>query len=293
MPGNDVPLRGETHMGASLPRWQLVSTVTIAVLSVVSTLLGLVRPGHYPPELLPQFYVQDLVVLVVGVPALLLGLWYATRGSLRGRVVWLGALAYTSYMWASVGLQLPFNRFFLGYVVLFSLSLFTFVAGTVGVDANTLRRALAPHLAERVYAASLLLIACGLASLWLAELVPATRSGVPPLLVEEVGPQALVSHFVDLSVVVPALIVAGGWLWRRHPWGYVFAGVALVFGALLAPTVTGTTLVLVIDGSVTVPPVALVFTVLPAAVATVLAVTYLLAIPGSGPLAADERTRPT
>jgi hypothetical protein len=41
------------------------------------------------------------------------------------------------------------------------------------------------------------------------------------------------------------------------------------------------------------PPVALVFTVLPAAVATVLAVTYLLAIPGSGPPATDERTQPT
>ncbi|WP_318569016.1 hypothetical protein [Salinigranum marinum] len=85
-------------MGASISRWQLVSTVTIVVLSIGSTLLGLFRPGHYPPELLPQFYVQDLVVLVVGVPALILGLWYTTRGSLRGRVAFLGALAYMSYM---------------------------------------------------------------------------------------------------------------------------------------------------------------------------------------------------
>ncbi|WP_318569017.1 hypothetical protein [Salinigranum marinum] len=101
------------------------------------------------------------------------------------------------------------------------------------------------------------------------------------------------SHFVDLGVVVPALIVASGLLWRRRPWGYVFAGVALVFGALLAPTITGITIVLLVGGSVTVPPVALVFTVLPAAVATVLAVTYLLAIPGSDSPATDERTQPT
>jgi hypothetical protein len=293
MSGNGVPVIGETHMAASLPRWHLVSTATIVVLSIGSTLLGLFRPGHYPPELLPQFYVQDLVVLVVGVPALILGRWYTTRGSLRGRVVWLGALAYTSYVWASVGLQVPFNRFFLGYLLLFSLSLFTFVAGMVGIDANMVRRGLAPRLSERVYAAFLLLIAVGLASLWLAELVPATLSGVPPPLVAEIGPQALVSHFVDSGVVVPALIGVSGLLWRRRPWGYVFAGVALVFGALLAPTITGTTVALVVGGSVTVPPVALALTVLPAAVATVLAVTYLLAIPGSGPSTADERTHST
>jgi hypothetical protein len=43
------------------------------------------------------------------------------------------------------------------------------------------------------------------------------------------------------------------------------------------------TIVLLVGGSVTVPPVALALTVVPAAVATVLAVAYLLAIPGSGP----------
>jgi hypothetical protein len=126
-----------------------------------------------------------------------------------------------------------------------------------------------------------------------ARFESATLSGVPPLLVGEIGPQTLVSHFVDLGVVVPALIVAGGWLWRRCPWGDIFAGVALVFDALLAPTITGMTIVSLVGGSVTVPPVALAFTVLPAAIATVLAVTYLLAIPGSGLPAADERTQPT
>jgi hypothetical protein len=280
-------------VGTSVPRWQQVSTVAIVVLSVVSTLLGLVRPGQYPSELLPQFYVQDLVVLGVGVPALALGLRYTGRDSLRGRLVWLGALAYMSYMWASIGLQVPFNRFFLGYVLLFGLSLFTFVAGVVGTDEDAVRLALESRLSERVYGVFLSVIAVGLAALWLAELVPATLSGNPPLLVDEVGSQALVSHFVDLSVVVPALVVAGGWLWLRRPWGYVFAGIALVFGALLAPTITGMTVVLLMGGAVTVPPVAVVFTVLPAVVAAVLAVTYLRSIPGSGAPSADERSRPT
>jgi len=41
---------------------------------------------------------------------LLGGLWYARAGSLRGRIVWLGALAYMAYMWASTGLAATYVR---------------------------------------------------------------------------------------------------------------------------------------------------------------------------------------
>lgn len=270
-------------MTTSIRRWQIYSTVTIAVLSAVSALLGLFRRGHYPPELLPQFYVQDALLLVTGVPVLVVGLWFALRGSLRARVVWLGALAYMAYMWASVGLQVPFNQFFLGYVVLFALSLFTLVGGALTVDAEAVRRSLGGRISERVYAGFLLVIAAGLAVLWLAELVPATLSGTPPQLVEDVGPQSLASHFIDLSVVVPALAVSAVLLWRGRPWGYVLGGVGLVFGAVLAPTLTATTLAIAMEGEVSLPTVAVVFTVLPAVVAAALAVTYVRTIDdGSG-----------
>ena len=277
----------------SIPRWQRVSTIAIAVLTAVSSALGLLRPNHYPPELLPQFYVQDAIVLVLAVPVLVAGLWFALRGSLRGRVVWVGTLAYMTYVWASMGLQVPFNRFFLGYVALFVLSLFTFVGATLDLDATAVRRAVEGRISERRYAAFLLVIAAGLAVLWLAELVPATLTGDPPLLVEEQGPMALVSHFVDLSVVVPALTVVGVWLWRRRTWGYALAGVSLVFGGLIAPTITATTVAILLTGGQTVPVVATVFTVVPAVVAAVLAVLYLRAMPRSGRVGHQDEPGPT
>lgn len=277
---------------STLRRWHVYSTIGIVVLTTVSSLLGLFRTGHYPPELLPAFYVQDALLVLVGVPALALGLRYAMAGSLRGRIVWLGALAYVTYLWLSIGLQVPFNRFFLGYVVLFALSLFTFVGGTATVDANAVRRSVADRLSERVYAAVLLVIALGLAILWLAELVPATVTGTAPPLVAEVGPQALVSHFVDLAVVVPALVIAAGWLRRGRPWGYVFAGVGLVFGALLAPTIAGMTIVLVLTGEVTVPFVALVFTMIPILLAALVAARYVSLISGHDRTASSDDGSP-
>lgn len=259
----------------NLRPWQVYSTLVIVVLAVVSSLLGLLRQGMYPPTLLPGFYVQDALMLLVGVPALGIGMLATRAGSTRGRLVWLGALAYMTYMWATIALQVTFNQFFLGYVVLFGLSVYTLIGGVRDTDPAAVEQTVAEDLSERVYGVFLWVIAVGLAALWLSELVPATVSGTPPLLVEEVGPQALASHFIDLSAVVPGLAIAGTLLWRRRARGYVYAGVGLVFGAVLAPTLAGMMVVTALEGTMTISTVAIVFTALPALLALGLAIMYL------------------
>jgi hypothetical protein len=275
-------------MSATPRRWQVRSTVAVLALSVVSTLLGLLRPGHYgvDPVQVRYYQVQDATILLVGVPVLAAGLWYATRGSLRGRVVWLGGLAYATYTWASVGLQAPYNEFFLGYVALFSLSLFAFVGGVVTTDPEPVRRALEGRVSTALYGGALLVIAVGLAVLWLADVVPALLAGTTPLIVEEAGRVALASHLLDLGIVVPSLLVAGVWLRRGRTWGYLLAGVALVLGATLAASISATTVVLLTGETITVSPVAAVFTFLPVLVSAVLAVRYVASMGG------DEREGP-
>lgn len=129
-----------------------------------------------------------------------------------------------------------------------------------------------------VYSGFLWVIALGIALLWLIDLVPPMFEGTPPTIVEELDEQATVSHAIDLAVVVPALTIAGYWLWQKRPWGYVFAGIVLLLGALLAPTITAMTVVLVLAGEITVPKTAIVFTLLPVVIAAALAIRYLLAI---------------
>ena len=269
-------------MTDSLHRWHVFSTITILVLSVVSSLLGLFRPGHYRGEqvLIPQYYAEDLVILVVAVPVLAVALWYAMDGSRPGRLVWLGALAYMTYMWSTTALQVAFNEFFLGYVALFALSLFTLVGGLVTTDATSLQRALEGRISRGLYSAILLFIAVALAALWLSDLVPPTIQGTTPTIVEEVGEQVTVSHVLDLGVVVPSLVIASGWLWQGRDWGYVCAGVLLVLGALLAPTLTAITVVQVAGDLLTVPGYVIVLTFVPSLVALVLAATYVRALAG-------------
>jgi hypothetical protein len=269
-------------MTQSLSRWHVLATVAILALSTISALLGLFRPGHYSdPAALAQLYqTQDLTILVVGVPVLTIGLWFAARGSLRGRLVWLGGLTYMTYIWASVGLQVWFNSFFLVYAALFGLSLFTLVSATATTDAGAVTAAVEGRVAETWYGGLLVVIGIGLAMLWLPEIVGALLAGTVPGVVAEAGQQAKISHFVDLAVVVPALVLSGVWLARHRPWGYVLAGVMLVFGATLGASITAMTVVIVGGDAISISPVEILLSVAPVALAAGLALRYLTAMDG-------------
>ncbi len=79
-------------MTRQLRRWHIVSTVTVLVLATGSSLLGLFRSGHYraSPGLVEAYQMQDLTILVVGIPVLATGVWYSVQGSPRGRIVLAG-----------------------------------------------------------------------------------------------------------------------------------------------------------------------------------------------------------
>jgi len=268
------------EMSSRPRRWQVYATAAVLVLAAVSSLVGLLRAGHYRAAagVVEAYRVQDAATLVVGLPVLALGLRSALRGSVRGRVVWLGGLAYMTYVWVSVAVQVPFNELFLVYVALFGLSLLTFVGGTVTTDADAVRRAVEGRLDAARYAAALAVVGLVLAALWLSDVVPPLLAGSTPRIVEEAGPQAMVTHVLDLGVVVPSILLAAAWLFRERPWGYVLAGVVSVLGATLAAPVGIATLVLVTGDDVTVSPVAALFTFLPLVASVTLAAVYLRSV---------------
>lgn len=264
-------------MTRQLRRWHIVSTVVILVLAAASSLLGLFRSGHYraPPELIEAYQMQDLSILVVGIPVLAVGLWYSVQGSLRGRIVWLGGLAYMTYMWASIAIQVPFNELFLVHIALFGLSLFTLVGGVVSTDDEGIRQPLEGHINVVLYSGALTVIGLGLGALWLSDIVPPLLSGTTPSLIEESGQQAMATHVIDLGVVVPSIFLSATWLYQGRTWGYVFAGVELVLGGTLAVPIGIMTLVFMTGDTVTISPIAAVFTFLPILVSALLAITYL------------------
>ena len=261
---------------SSPTRWEISASAAILGLATVSSLLGLVRDEHYVESAgeLMRIQAQDAVIVVVGVPVLGIGLWYATRGSVRGRIVWLGSLAFMAYMWTHYAFVVAYNEFFLGYIALFSLSVFTLLAGTVRTDATAVAVAVSDGLSERTYAGFLAFAAVGLAGMWLSDIVPSLATGDLPSGIAQFGAEAAHTYVIDLGVLVPALAISAIWLRRERPWGYVSSGVLLVFAALVAPTLTAITAVDLREGVAVTTPI-LVGTIVPPLIGALFAGTYL------------------
>jgi hypothetical protein len=208
----------------------LLLSALIVLLAVPVHVIGLAFPSIYrdPAVLLPQNLGTDLVTLVVGMPLLAGTAVAMRRGSLRARVLWLGALGYLVYGYSMYALAVRWNPLFLAYVALFGLSLFALIIGFAGTDAAAVRAALAGRAPVRAVVGYLAVVAAVVGVVWLAEEVRAIVTGTVPPTVQQFGTPTNMVHVLDLGVVLPAMVVAAVLLRRDRPWGYVLAGVLLV-----------------------------------------------------------------
>jgi len=240
------------HLSQLPQAYVLVSAVTL-VLTIVATTVGLLVPDFYRDAeiLLPQLYGQDLLTLVVAVPALAVSLYYAAAGSLRGYVAWLGVTGYLLYTYASYSFLTAFNELYLVYIALFGLTLFTVIGGLTRLDATALKDALGDH-SVRPYVLFQALLAVLVALMWLGDVGPAILAGTRPPSIADTNLPVPVIQSLDLGVVVPSFALSAYFLWQRRAWGYAFTGILLVKGTTLGLAVVAMIVFMLLDGQ-TVP----------------------------------------
>jgi hypothetical protein len=221
-------------------------SILIGLLLAVAAGVGLFVPGLYKQDTAfaaTAFRGTDLVSLAVAVPVLAGSLWLTSRGSRRALLVWLGALAYVAYTYL-YSFAIAWNRLFLVYVALLSLSMFTLVRALTVLDAEDLAGRFPDRTPIRVVGAFLWVIGGMLGLIELAQVVPALIAGQAPDVVLKTGHPTGVVYILDLGLVVPLMLLAGRWLRQRRPFAYVAAAILLVKGvtvglALLSSNLVG------------------------------------------------------
>lgn len=182
----------------------------------------------------------DLVTLVVGVPLLGVGIVGYQRGSLRGGLLLLGALAFFLYNSASLALGAAYNELFLVYVALLGCSLAGLVLTVRAIDATVLDARIADGFPRRATAAFLFVLTGVFVVVWLVPAVAALVSAAPPPFLDTYT--TVVTWVLDLGVVMPASLAAGVLLLRREPAGYLVAAPILIITLMLGPALTSMTI---------------------------------------------------
>ena len=211
-------------------------SVATAVLAAVSSLAGLLVDGLYrdPSSTASMLRAYDLVTLVVVVPALVGGVATARRGSVRGRLVWLGMLAAVVYTTAYYLVVPAFNDAFLVHVALFACALAALVLGLRATDAGAVTAQLRPRTPHGWVSGFFALMSVALGGMWVYVTVRFAGTDDVPAgsLLVETEPLVHLGIALDLSVLVPAYAASAVLLWRRQPWGYVLGTVMAVSGTV-------------------------------------------------------------
>lgn len=221
-------------MNATPARWLSVGVVGLVV---AASATGLWVDGLYrdPDSLIAMFRAYDLVTLVVVAPLLAATLVPALAHRPRVRLLRVSLLAYCIYTYAYYVFGAQYNAVLLLHVAIFATSLSALVASLGHREVARLGSSFTARTPARTVAAVLVILGCALAVMWtIAALNFAVRGVVPGDPSVLVVPPALtrLGAVLDMSLLVPAYIVAGILLWRRRAWGFVIATIVLVSGTL-------------------------------------------------------------
>ena len=209
-----------------------VLSALVAVLSAAVSGIGLAFPGVYRDNWGSGTAAgNDLVTLAAAVPLLALSLAWSARGSVRGRLLWLGALYFMIYNYAFYVFGISVTRLYVPWIATFVFAAYAFALGLGNLDVEAIHGWFSPRTPRRIVAAFMLFVAVMVGYLWISQWVKFLRTGTVPAVNGSAFAYQVIAA-VDLIFLVPIYALAGYLLWRRRPWGDVLGVVALVQGAI-------------------------------------------------------------
>jgi hypothetical protein len=212
-------------------------SLLLAGVMTTASLAGLLMEALYRDNTWSSaaFRGTDAATLAVAVPTLLTALVLGRRGSVGARLVWLGVLAYDVYNYAFYVFGAAFNDAFLLYAAALGLA----VALLVFATPRVLRLVAPPGKGPlRTVGGYLIGVGVVFGSVWTTQSLTFVATGQLPQVIPDSGLHTSIVFALDLSLIVPWLVIAGGLLWRRTAaglaLGIVMNTLAVLYMAALA-----------------------------------------------------------
>ncbi len=239
----------------------LILVVSLAVVSFTGALVSSTYERD-APSMAAQGIGQDMVDLFLVVPLLLLSLFLVHRKNRVAYFIFAGTLFYILYSFVIYSLGVHFNRLFLWYCLTLGLSLYAFLLTVIQMNRMEVESWFNPKLPVKIIGGYLIFVAVLFYLLWLKDVVPAILNNTIPQTVSDYHLLVNPVHVLDLSIVLPGLMITAILLIKKHRLGYIFAPITLVFILILTIALIGMVVMLRVKGISDETSVAGIFTVL-------------------------------
>ena len=219
------------------PRLLAGLTVVMTVALAIASYYGAFVPATYVHDstsMGAQGMGQDVFDLLVVVPLLLISLVFSCRGNRAAFLVLAGTVFYVLYSYVVYAFGVHFNSLFLVYCAVFGTSFYLFLLCIIELNSLQVHSWFSDNSPNRATGIFFIIIAVLFYLLWLKDVVPAILSNSVPATVTDNDLLVNPVHVLDIAVVLPGLVVTAILLFKKHPLGYIFAPIYLVFTFLLA-----------------------------------------------------------
>lgn len=192
---------------------------------------------HMSAEVAPQGIAQDYVTLLVGIPLLIIAMFWARKGSLKGRYLLAGTLGYFLITYLFYLVMGMYNVLFIGYVFLLGTSFFAFSLVMLSFEPTKLHDYFSLKTPTTFSGGFLMFNSIVIGLLWLSIVIPPLLDGtiIPP---EVEHYTTLIVQGLDLALLLPLSFVSGYLLLKRKAFGYLLAPIYFVFLSLLMVALT-------------------------------------------------------
>lgn len=206
-----------------------VMTIIIIILTVIATIGGLNNPNLYNDNNFVKvvWRSNDLLTLVLIVPIMIWSIIRFKRNSCLYRLIWMGTIGYTLYNYMFYLYGAAFNSFFLLYVLLLALSIYTLIMMLVEIDINDYRVWFNNALPKKRVSGFMFTFVIVLGGLWTLMTVSYLFTKKVPAHVIQTGHTTAVVFATDLTLLISTMLASGIMLWRGKIWGCIFSVIVL------------------------------------------------------------------
>jgi len=195
-------------------------------------------------SMVPQARAQDLVTLIIGIPLLVISLVFSNRNSLKGKLLLTGTVGYFLYTYTSYSFLVTYNKFFLLYVALMSLSLFCFIFNITSTEFKNIENHFKTNFPKKYIGIFTIIVGVFICFLWLG-LIISSMDKIPSVLEHYT---TLVIQALDLGIIAPVSIFSGILLLSNKSLGYLLSPVIIIKGATLVLAVSMMAIFMIISG---------------------------------------------